>query len=346
MPNNYDPTWECYPKTSRPIGESSEREVTITKGYACVLTVDDQEQLTLYSRSRDFHNKYSREFCFNDPVIYEDLGASVNEGGSGSSFETSGEITEAFSYLDTQLIFMDLRHDIFVYRQIEGSLSFGGSGGNPIGDCLIDDGAGLQRHVTNDVAGVNANHTVNRKVTEELVIKTPSKNLELYVNETNTPVEMNVGSTDYSGWCGALAYGCLVWGTYGVVDETEPHPSKDGYTPLYETSFGSYPADYLPPWIDGVPAFTENDKADAERFNSLFGTNTTDAEEVSVEVPTDPFPQGSWAVDKNGNLFISQLHSGGTYNILIKTDGTETDPVTVIDIPAGGDTVYYPVAPT
>lgn len=346
MAGNYDPNWECYPTTSRPVAEESLREVAHDKDYSATLAVDGNPDILLSSRTRSYHNKYQREFSFSIPYI-NTLDGSVNEADdAGSNFTTSGEISESFSYLDTQFIFMDLRHDIFVYRQIEGSFGFSGSGETPIGDCLIDDGVGLQRHTTNDVVGINANHIVNRKVTEKLVIKTPSKNHELYVNETNTPVEMSVGSTDYSGWCGALAYGCLVWGAYGVVDESKPHPNKDNYASLYETSFGSYPADYLPPWIDDVPAFTENDKADAERFNILFGTNTTDSEVVPLEIPIDPFPQGSWAVDKNGNLFISQLHSGGTYNILIKTDGTETDPVTVIDIPTGNDTVCYPVAPT
>lgn len=344
---NYDPDWDCYPITTRPVGENSLREVDHEKNWIVKLFTDTEERLVLASRSRTYHNKYTREFKFSVPYVYA-LDSSVNEAADASEFSTYGELLEEFSFVDTQIVYRDLRTDIIILRKWEGNLSFSGNSDHALGELLIDDGLGLQSHTTNDTVGINANHTIILTTTERLIIKTPNKDVELCSKTTETPVELNLGSTDYSGYCQGIAYGCLVWGTYGVVDESKPHPDKDNYTKLYEENTGETPVEYYPPWLQ-ISHFQTYDEEDAIRFSELFDTNTERKTlQFNLVIQTDPFPQCGIAVDQFGNTLISVLkdvedEENPVYNILLSSSGEETNISELIN-KSNINLVLYPLA--
>lgn len=337
----YDPNWNCYPITSRPIGEESTREINHTKNRTVTLQVGDQT-ITLSERKRTYHERYYRKFMFSDPVV-EALDGSVNEGGT-SIVTNTGNISESYEWLDTTIIYLDLRYGIIVYRETKGNVAFAQSGTEPIGACLIDDGVGLQGHVTRDTIGLNCTHYRNGQVSEKLIIKTPTVTKTIDLSNSSTMVTMRLGITDYSGWCGGLSYICLPWRTYAVVDESQPHPSRNDYVPLYDIDLGAYPIVYYPPWCQ-IAEHTDIDTNDASLFNTYYGTNSYGSVPIAIECHSEPFPQASCAVDKDGNVFTSWLTEESlTYNVIINRDGSEENPVTISAI-TGDNPVFYPIAP-
>lgn len=338
----YDPNWECYPLTSRPVGEESLREISHSKDRTVKLLIGGVERATLSERHRTYSYHYHRKSRLGDPWT-DNLSGWVQNGGGGELTE-DGSISETYSFLDTTIQFMDLRKGIVAFKEKTGSVQFSGTGNSHIGQCLIDDGFGLQTHNTMDVVGVSADHTLQTTGKNRIVVSTPAFTKELAIESENIPVDMNLGATDYSGWSGGLAYDFLPWGSYSIVDESKPY-AIDNYTPLYELDLGIYPIDYFPSWIQ-VAEHQDIDSNDGALFADVYGSDVNRTDSIDIEVHSDPFPAGSWAVDQEGNIFISQLLADDTvYSVLLDADGNETNPVAVTETP-GINPVFFPIAPT
>lgn len=348
----YDPDWECYPLTARATGEKVDQTYTHEVDYKTVLKVNGVEKLTLRERSRLFSSDFHRLTIYDDPFIVN-LDNGLGSGDVASynpiQYQMSGAVSDDYQYVDTTLLFMDLRNDTIVYQQDRGALQASGTGSGPL-EVSIDAGQAEFGEVGPhyDVVGVDISHTRtdDRNETVQLLDRA------FEVTPDTTPdvdVTVRVGASDRSGFCGLVdRYYCLPWGSYGTVDLSLPHstnhqPGGLEYTHLYDENPSVYPLEYLPHWTQfGDPAVNS---ADAELFAGLWAGNGVNSGDLPVDVPVNADPVGSWAEDRQANRLLSMTTRGGeTFNILIDKDGTETNPVAIFGI-TGPLPKLYPIAP-
>ena len=114
------------------------------------------------------------------------------------------------------------------------------------------------------------------------------------------------------------------------------NPERDGWGWTY------------PVYLHGYFAGSDIDREYAKLIDiyqfSAPVSDTTIEERTPVEPVVDDFPQGSWAFDRDGNMFVSQKLHNSVYNLLRSVLGTDSNPVLLTNT-IGNNPIFYPVAP-
>jgi len=344
----YNPNWDCYPKAFAAIGEEADVTRSHQRNLTLTVTVGGVEYTV--TRTRDFSDSYHRRHVKSKPYVVN-AGAggsgmnSVSEGDPNARYEDTGSMKEDFSFSDLNIKFMDLRHDIIVFDETEGTVTAAASNSEALGIQTIA-GFGL------DMAG--AFNIRNANIWAVVGLPTTFHTTGSYAEKIQAEVAKTFGSTNVSD---AVLYPVgvtdgspmaissfsyyefnAVWGQFDVVDTRYPFSIPgQSYTKRY---FYLEDEAKAPDLYDHAKLNIGQDRtlddALCAVFSAVWGT-TGHAEGAIPAIGYDTyFPFGSWAVDVDGNQFISQLTSAGVYNYL-----TGGSPAAVI--PQGE--VYYPVAP-
>jgi len=263
--------------------------------------------------------------------------------------EWDGAYSSALQYTNSQIYYADLREDIVVYYQEEGSQSLEGSGSSPIGRQKLAygyfDGAGdgCKRVNILDAIKIPVSSSVPT-VKKELVT---IMGYETYRESATKDIAVNAAASDYSGYAGGVAYGSYVWGNYAAIDEAQP----------YDCTTGDYEELASPEHLDGFynswddfGTYSRMDEYDMSIWNQNCINegldrlpNGTYAYPSFLEIET--LPRGSWCVDGKDNYFVSQItRDSKVFNKLNTLNPTDISGLASDDDPETEDAiVYYPV---
>lgn len=341
-------------------GITSERTVTVDGGFSSKISVStDAVHSVCVGPSnikkkkagfkREFFNPHgilangiidTLEVTFFDATCWGD----IIDGNSGEySFEQKSA--------DSVLYFADLRHNIYVYKEVHREQTIPQSKSTEtIGSVLAyaaydgsEEGA-YKRINANDALELKLKKSSSSKLTEDISDKkddgsSQGYGKQVFTSSSSNTEEFSVASSDRSGLCAETTTGCYRWGDYSVVDEGRPY---DPTSPVFTEKIR--PDDifaFVNEWENrdqltaaGEESFTltTNPTFEFERMKN--GTYP-----LNVTISIDPLPHGSWCVDANGNRFFSMTaYDGKPYNKV-----NLVDPASVIPLKEK-DVVFYPVS--
>jgi hypothetical protein len=345
----YDPNWDCYPLTSRAISEKSDVEYSHDISNKKSLYIDDVLVDVISESIKKYTNKYSRiTDPYSKPYI-EDLSNGLGTGDVSNygpiTHTITGNASDEYTWNHSTVLFMDLRHDITVIKKDTGTLQASNGGTGPA-MLSVDVGGtsfgGLSAYY--DVVIVDLSHAREQDIKDTVTISTRLTD-EINSN-TVTPVELRIGASDKSGYCGTVGrYYCLPWGTYGTVDLSKPHSVVNGeliYTHYADENPSAYPLDYYPHWNEYGDV--QQNEIDAKLFESLWTMNGTNSGTYDISFDATIVPYGSITFDAYNNIFASIIRSNGTlWNKLIDFNNNQYNIAETTGEPT--DTKYYPIAP-
>jgi len=280
-------------------------------------------EIVLRSRVRDFLMTTQRGFNFVNPEACEfqdQTAAYLIHDGTGSV--VTATFSEHYQIIDSEIIYLDTRNRIAVWREVETLMEFSQTSGESIlwnqygSTFLLHD-----FHFSN----LPFTTTTRTRLLVNGVVTT------LHESETNASAgELHIALPPFTG-------------------TPQNNVPQDYY--LFQDHWyddGGYDL-YFPEWLRGLTSNEAVDLADRNEHRRIChesGELANGSTSQPSEPLCDPFPQGSWAVDNGGDIFISQLHPGGVYNKLINADGSEEDIITLTEMADKGDNpVFYPIAP-
>lgn len=363
--SSFDEEWECYLYENRMVGLKSTEDHTHSVDLQLALTVGALAPITLAQRSREYNHHFSRHHQFGKPFQdfpdqYQSAGM-VKEGQDGETsphtIEYEGEISEDYTALDSEIVYMDLRADLVVLKQREVSVAFEDTGDAPpevltiYFDMLNNEPHVKKAYSPADVILFHPKAT--RDTTEKLIIASPAPAIaeELYKTEDEHTGTLYVGVSDKSGFHhldltnpGGFQH---PWQSYGVMDTSYPVEFVDGdwqFVELVNVPTDVYPTDneYRPFWNE--VGWSAIDSALGEAWNTLYETQGTAGVPVSLPVNVWEFVPGSFAFDTAGNFFGHLKYADATYTKLAPKEGETVDPDSVFHL--GANASYYPVSPT
>jgi hypothetical protein len=303
-------------------------------------------------RTRHFTDHYLRDHLMAKPYV-----VNAGAGGSGTNQVKEGadkpaksidegSVDEQFTFDDLNIKFMDLRNDIVVFDEKNGEVTAQASGSKPLGgqtiagyDMTIGGGFVIKAVNIWPVVGLETTFKTQNTFTEKLkaeISKTfktvTTDNAVLYPIGVTDGALILISSFSYFEWWAA-------WGQFDVVNTKYPFSIADQtYTKRYFYLEDEAKAPDL--YDHGKLTIGQDrgiDDAMCAAFSRVWNTNSKTTEPVPVNLFSTYFPFGSWAVDRDGNQFISQLTSQGPFSYLSKQD----DIKKLIEL---GD-VFYPIAP-
>ena len=333
----------------REIGSDSIYDVTHAKNRSVSFQIEGQEIFVsaLFDRAYSYH--FDKHILYGSPFT-DDLTANYTNNAGGGISTINGTVSEDIDCTETELVHLDLRYGAAAWRSTRRTFQFEGVNDVPVGTILVDDGIGLQTRRFLDTTLVDVSHNKPVTVTEKLSVAMPGYTKTLHDATSTAWHIMKLGISDFSGANG-LAYDYLHWDWVGIVDESKPYTTGQGYTYfdlVDEPIEAGFPTrDYFPEWLDMVS--NPLNQSEKNIFATYFGSNTTNLTlPCDIYPAVDVQPQGSWAHDRTGNLFISQIVDGPTnpketFNLIKMKDGEEIDPVPLGKL-AGTHPRFYPVS--
>jgi hypothetical protein len=348
---SFDPDWECYAVAVRPMGEESQLDIAHGKTETVKLFMDGVEKATLSSRNRTHSNTFYRKTMLEKPWI-EELDQPYTYEGGTTVYTVAGSVSESFTGLDGEILFMDLRHDILVIKTTETSIGFSDSAEALIDTSTIDIGDRFSSQKIMDTVGLSAGHNRAVTVTETIKVLTPTIDEVLYATtETTAAPWKKIGISDYSGYIGALSWNGIPWGGYGYVDIPPGIIKNYGEEggPEYQNSYedpaivnDGYAYMYWPGWLPR----SANDTAKAALWAEHWGNTATHDHTVDVPVTTRKNLIGSCAMSGSGAFFGSLRQDDGDYwSKLLTAAGVATDPTDLLKENAVVPITFYPIAP-
>lgn len=266
-----------------------------------------------------------------------------------------GSYTISNSFKNTQLYYADLRSDIVVFYSESGEYTAAGKGNEPVGFKTVyadfGTGSGCKTIWIFDAVPIELTITATGYRDENIL----PNGFRPYYKDTSGTSTFIVAATDRSGYCGYLnGYGCHSFGSYAVIDTSEPYSCSAGY---YTELIKPDPIeDMINSW-DSFGIFRQMDDYDREIWWNYTqgwwdgidhgyqdGTSTYD-----YSLPIEVLPKGSFVRDNSGNYFYSMITNGNAaFN-----QTTVGDPYSLSGIPqrtvnnglSTTNLVFYPVAP-
>jgi hypothetical protein len=307
------------------------------------------EKFKSSTTKRDYSYNFHRYFKFGSAVTDDLTGPYLQEEGV-STLNITGSIAESCTALISQIVALDLRNEILVWRETSRTRTFSGEGDAPAGTLLVDTGYGLMTGYFQDVVLVNAPKTLDTVFKQELKISTPAYTKTLHTKMEAVTTPWKVGITDFSG-ARSMDYLSYHWDQVGIVDTDYPYTggTNPDYHPLVDSPVeaGWPQEDYLPEWLDVLHHHL--DSVDNTTIDGLFYTSGSRTVAYDIYPSVDPVAQGSWATDGAGDIFISMNTDNGTtikdvFNLLKRNDGVEDSLPDLFEL-VGNKPTYYPVAP-
>jgi hypothetical protein len=329
--------YECFNKVVSPLGYHKERSVSHAVNILTKLTGGSSD-IILHSRDRAYntfvaYNKTGKGLSWEVWTMYSTHQNMFTEGLWAEGY--AGSLSDSIVDERNIILFMDLRHDVVAYKKIRRVISLHNNGID------LPDFLPQNSEIPPDEPYYDF---VKFPATTLTIVTTTSYHVEIggkkYTFDESTTTENrseNIALSFTNNW---------TWGNIPDLNTPEyhlweqyflgvlPNPVADGY-------------DYFEPFWQDEYLSCESDIIINELFRVGYGYTHSESEPTSQDFVTpycDPSPQGSWAVDAKGNVFISQLAEGAVFNRLITSSGVESLPET-IDEMEGENPVYFPVAP-
>lgn len=322
--DNNNPNKESCGNVRRLFVDQEEKSYSLTqrrrvKDYTTV----GSTEIIIRLRERDLSIETQRDFDFMNPEACQhqtDNGAYLIHDGITSV--VTATFNEHFKAIDSQLIYLDIRNNIAAWHETEILMNFSQTSTdnilwNQYGTTFL-----LHDFHFNDLP-----YTVSSRT--KLLLR--GEVITLYTHTHNFSAgELHIAMPPTSG----TPQGDVPENYYLVQDNWY----EDGGPDLY-----------YPEWLRGLVQDETQDLADRDEHRRLIhdGGEPYNGTASPPAYPLcSPFPQGSWAVDNLGNIFISQLHPGGVYNRLVDSGGVEVDIIALTEMSDKGDNpVFYPIAP-
>jgi len=299
---------DCYKKTMAIIGKRVISDKTHSFSALSTLTMG-ATSLTLLKRDRTYHYALSLDFKRQDAYVGE---GGTNPGGieAGSDSFTeskSTSIDDNWTAEDVEIIYLDPRNDLVVYRKTVVTVAYAMEG-------LVN----TIPHYSN---------FANLPITIAKTVETHSSIdglLETISSIDNVTMNLTTCSADLFHLLSQFVPEPWYSDNQGALDIMDLEDNeRDGWLLSYPT------------WVIYLFA----NKAFDQSERAVNGNEITSPQTFTPVIAADDTPQGSWAFDPAGNRFVSQLLSDGSvFNFL--TDG---DAVTVTAI-EGSNPKFYPVS--
>lgn len=336
----YNPDWHCYAEVVRPsVDNDSSYTSTHDKDYTVELLMPSGS-IPVVRRTRSYQETfhYRRQACM--PVISSlDQNFGVMGGGTCSppDPEWSAEINESFTASDKTIRHIDLRYGSIVYDEKVTEITGSGSGDTLATGELVALSVGISGPYDLEyVVPVTLTLTIDGTTTE---VTTVIDCLRSTTTTGSASREVKTAASDGQSQEFGAYYS--YWPDFGVVDQDLPYTTGIGfsYSEKYVRPEEIDRWNYYPIWVSDYG--TAIDAAQSAKYAEGFWTGGVGVTDESYEIPlsVDTFPSGSWAVARNGDVFVSQLTSSGVYNYL-----TEGDPVVISGV-VGSNPVFFPIAP-
>jgi hypothetical protein len=337
-------------------GEESDLDFTLSLDTRITLTMPGVEDIIIAERKREKTTVYHRKFWHSHGTI-DEITSEFSSGFGGdcgdSEWSTNGSYSFSQSSLDTEIRFADLRNGTIFYRSDISSASASGDNDHEIGHILAYGGwqggeGACQDRTIYDAVGFTFDIASSGSGKEQLEIPIPTKSTKVSVYQyVASGVKQSIGAaaSDRMGLCSpGLLFMCPAWGTYSVIDETEPYNCKTGdYTEKYSVENLE---DYFTSWERQGPRYRFLDDKDAELFAAYFKTNTTKVIDYVNPLVVTIAPFGSVAFDGRGDIFYSlSAADDKKHNKIIMADNGGHTPEIIMGTDTFRPITFYPVAP-
>lgn len=347
MVMGYDPTWPCYTYITSATGRKSSADHTHVFSLKNELNVNGKK-VTLSERNRAYSYHFSRLNKYQTPYreCPDEFNADCPMNEAGTTENTyEGNISEDFTSIDSTIVYMDLRHDLIVYKEKKEHIYFSGSNNALPGRLMIvlDFEQRIRPYTPGDVVGITVEgHHVTDETINVLSSHSDAQDM-IYQHQSTTTGTLHVGVSDHSGFTRLEDLnGGYAWETYGVVDTSYPYSYEDGFVELYHIPQGAILGDYTSasPYEYTAVWNLVGDLDVTARYDDVYRSmKTTD---MPIEVVPELQLLGSFAFDRDNNYFASMIVNRDTKNVYYKlTDG---DPIALTKL-KGDNPVFFPIAP-
>lgn len=342
----YNPDWKCYPIVLRPTDSTVEMHVTHEKEYDLALLIGELE-IPLKSRDRVFAEDYIRTVVSDIPYV-NNLDHEEPDGDYGTPARTDyGHFSDDFSYLNSEILFIDARNGSYVIASETGSVVGEGSGSDYArNETIINPVPAIMTGVDLKlVVPVTVPWTTTKQSTLRVKVGTPGID-ETIISEEETVTAANYRLGITSGEGMVIGSFVMSWGDFDVID-TDFSYSIYSFTPKY----------HIPLPLDRRLEYnlfdylTFSDAMDLDHFEAFklrfgyFGGWPAVVEPVVVDKTHEIEPTGSWAEDANKNIFVSMLTDYDDPQVINKI--YDSGALVVLDAASmiADKEVYFPVAP-
>lgn len=262
--------------------------------------------VVLYQRTRNYLYSYHHKINFPYTDCTEDHAADTS---------WTANISDTWNSVDTEVIYVDPRHDHIVYREHEVNIS-------------IDSNATTVNMMF--FYGFFAKMPVTITKTTRII----SSILGVVDEKTdvvNLKVDLAIGLGEGHLVDSAVPSGYYSYNLY--CDELDyTNPERDG---VYWT---------YPNYLHGQFFDSTHDYDYLQTLEAIRNTGDTTSDTIPWQLLGDDYPQGSWAFDADNNMFFSMMTDSGIYNKLVSSGGINGDPVLLTGLDKNNP-VFYPIAP-
>jgi len=318
QPECSEPAFTCGESYTDDTGSTAKDWLNHDKERTVTLTMPDGGSIILQQRTRTFR--------YDSEGTYQQLGVKLIQGVAFACIDGETEIytanlKEYYRCLDTEILYMDLRNDLVVYRELIEVMDITASSDESVQ--LTSTWGPVQRHkfeIPSPVIDGTDKIKMYRKgtVTELSSRRTHRAYFDdIRLAALDQSADMNHATFDF----------------YRISDHYEADGGRDMY------------------WPDWLKVLGQINQALDETDASLrlgfvqYGDDPLNIETGAPTVANDPSPIGSFAFDYPGNFFMSVLADRTAVNRLEDADGTLQNVSELTGI-EGDVLVCYPIAPS
>jgi hypothetical protein len=273
------------------------------------LTTLSLDNIPLFKRDRSYTYTY-------------DFNLSADNGtcdGALPGLDTTvvSNISDNWIGIDTEIIYLDPRYNHVVYKEHTVLISYNApmtTFNSYVHYTFYDNMPIIITKITRTVSNIYG----ELERTEET--ETKIVNLCVNLGGTGHVLSRYVDSKYYS------------WNLYveSILDFS--NPERDGFAWSY------------PNYIHGLFFNTSSDLDYRQALEETWYSSEPITTNYTPAILSDNYPQGSWAVDRDGNMFCSQMLENGVFNLLKSASGEIGDPTILTEL-EGDNPVFYPIAP-
>jgi len=265
--------------------------------------------IPLFTRNRTYGFTYNYD-------MKEQVGSCFEQPVHAN--EVISDIVDAWVAVDSEIIYLDPRNDHVVYRETTVQINY-------------------EVPITTYDSFVHYAFFNDLPITIVKTVKTISSILGVLEESTDT-INKTVNLCVASGF-GHLDANFVDEKYYSYDEAIEltdfDSPERDGWG-------WTYPV-YLHGYSPGTKDREYTKLLDVYEFDAPPGD--INVEHVALgDLTVDDFPQGSWAFDRDGNMFVSQMLQNSIFNMLRSATGIIGDPVLLTKL-TGENPVFYPISP-